>query len=127
MRNNIELASIPAGSTIRVGVPAERPEQAIDALRKLFAEKDNVVSARLGLMEIVYPDGNSVFTYTIGIDCAQDELSTIQQAVATLTTVPEGRWPISVVPSTNQYFSADAIVFFKRNRKSPLRRFFRKN
>lgn len=114
MINRIEDGKLPAGTTIRIGVPAERPEQAIDALVNFLAEKDNVVSARLGLMEILHPDGRSEFTYTMGIQCSVAECETVQQAIETLQTVPAGRWPISVVPPTSQYFSKDAIVFFRK-------------
>jgi hypothetical protein len=49
---------------------------------------ENVVSARLGLTEILYPDGNSEFTYTVGIECSSDEQEAIQQAVEVLRSVP---------------------------------------
>lgn len=115
MENRIELSTIPAGSKIRVGAPAEKPQEAIDALLKLFAEKENVLSARLGLMEIQYPEGRSDFMYTIGIECSANETCTIQEAIETISTVPGGRWPISIVPPTSPYFSGDAIVFYSQN------------
>ena len=129
MKNSIELSTIPAGSKIRVGAPAERPEGAIDALLKLFAGKENVVSARLGLMEIQYPEGGSEFMYTIGIECSADETSTIQEAIDTISTIREGRWPISIVPPASQYFSSEAIVFYSQNtkRKNFLGRLLRRN
>jgi hypothetical protein len=90
MGNRVEEANIPAGATIRIGVPAERhhhptraaragtPAQAaIDTLITLFSQMENVVSARLGLMEILHPDGNSEFTYTVGIQCSSDEEETL--------------------------------------------------
>jgi hypothetical protein len=83
-------------------VPAEKPQAAIDALITFFSEMENVVSARLGLMEILHPDGNSEFTYTVGIQCSSDEQDTIRKAVEVLRTVPAGRWPISIFPPTNQ-------------------------
>jgi hypothetical protein len=117
MSNRIEAANIPAGARIRIGAPAERPQAAIDALIKLFSEKQNVISARLGLMEMLYPDGKSEFTYTVGIQCSSDEQATIQQAVEVLQSAPAGRWPISIFPPTNQYFTKDAVVFFGRANK----------
>ena len=99
-------------------MPTEKPQAAIDALIKLFAEMENVVSARLGLMEILHPDGNSEFTYTVGIQCSSDDEDTIQQAVEVLRSVPAGRWPISIFPPTNQYFTKEAVVFFGRATES---------
>ncbi|MGH9875666.1 MAG: enhanced serine sensitivity protein SseB C-terminal domain-containing protein, partial [Pyrinomonadaceae bacterium] len=64
MSNRAEELNIPAGARIRIGVPAEKPQEAIDALTTLFSEMPNVVSARLGLMEILSPDGTSEFNYT---------------------------------------------------------------
>jgi hypothetical protein len=116
--NRVEEANIPAGATIRIGVPAERPQAAIDALITFFSEMENVVSARLGLMEILHPDGNSEFTYTVGIQCSSDEQDTIRKAVEVLRTVPAGRWPISIFPPTNQYFTKEALVFFGRATES---------
>jgi hypothetical protein len=115
--NRIEATNIPAGARIRTGAPAERPQAAIDALIKLFSERQNVISARLGLMEILHPDGTSEFTYTIGVQCSSDEQATIQQAVEVLQSAPAGRWPISIFPPTNQYFTKDAIVFFGQANK----------
>lgn len=50
MNTRIEATSLPAGTQIRIGPPADKPQEAIDALTKLFSEKDNVLSAGLGLM-----------------------------------------------------------------------------
>jgi hypothetical protein len=118
MSSRVEEGNIPAGATIRIGVPAEKPQAAIDALITLFSQMDNVVSARFGLMEILHPDGNSEFTYTVGIDCSSAEQETIEQAVEVLRSVPAGRWPISIFPPTNQYFTREAIVFFGRATES---------
>ncbi len=129
MSNRIEETNIPAGARIRIGAPAERPQAAIDALIKLFSERQNVISARVGLMEILHPDGKSEFTYTVGIQCSADEQATIQQAVKVLQSAPAGRWPISIFPPTNQYFTKDAIVFFSRatERRSWFARLLRRN
>jgi hypothetical protein len=118
MNNRVEEASLPAGTRIRVGRPADQPQDAIDALIGLFLTKDNVVSAGLGLMEIIYPNGTSEFTYTIGIECSSDEAGTIRQAIEVLQTVPTGRWPISVVPAGSQFFPKDAPVFFDKKTES---------
>ncbi len=112
MSNRIEETTIPAGTTISIGAPAERPQAALDALIKIFSEGQNVISARLGLMEMRYPGGKSEFTYTIGIQCSSDEQTTIRQAAEALQAAPPGRWPISICPPTGQYFTKDAIVFF---------------
>jgi hypothetical protein len=128
MEKRIELTAIPAGSRIRVGAPAERPKEAIDALLALFAQNENVLSARLGLMEIQYPDGRSDFTYTIGIECSGDESSIFAKAIEAVCGVPDARWPISIVPPTPPFFSKEAIVFYKQNRdrKKPFAELLRK-
>ena len=81
MIDRITQANLPAGTSIRIGVPAEQPQEAIAALIKLFSEKDNVFSARLGLMEILRADTPSEFTYTIGIECASGEGDIIKAAI----------------------------------------------
>lgn len=118
MNSRIEESSLPAGTEIRIGPPADKPEQAIQALTKFFSGKDNVLSAGLGLMEVLYPDRRSEFTYTIGIRCSSDEAETIKQAFEVLQTVPSGRWPISVVPSDSQFFPKDVLPFFDRQQET---------
>ena len=115
MKKQIELTTIPAGSRIRVGAPAERPQEAIDVLLELFAQNRNVLSARLGLMEIQYPDGRTEFSYTIGIECSGDDTRIAQKAIQAVSTVPDARWPIVIVPPKAPYFSKDAIVFYIQN------------
>ena len=128
MQKRIEVTTIPAGSTIRVGAPAERPKEAIDALLTLFAQNESVLSARLGLMEIQYPDGRTDFTYTIGIECSGDDASIIEKAIQAVSGVPDARWPISIFPPTTPYFSKEAIVFYKQsaNRMKPFAQLLRK-
>src|SRR5688572_25644325 len=108
MQKRIELTTIPAGSRIRVGAPAESPKEAIDALLALFAQNESVLSARLGLMEIQYPDGRTDFTYTIGIECSVDDATILEKAVEVVSSVTDARWPISIVPPTTPYFSNEA-------------------
>ena len=114
MIDRITQANLPAGTSIRIGVPAEQPQEAIAALIKLFSEKDNVLFARLGLMEILRADTRSEFTYTIGIECASGEGDIIKAAIEALESVTTGRWPISICPVTSQYFTPEAMVFYRR-------------
>jgi hypothetical protein len=103
MSNRIEEATLPAGTKLRVGTPADRPQEAIEACITFFSTKENVVYAGLGLMEVIYPDGKSEVSYTIGIQCSSDEAGTIQQAAEVLLKVPPARWPISIVPAQSQF------------------------
>ena len=112
MSNRIEEATLPAGTKLRVGTPADRPEDAIDALIAFFSTKENVVYAGLGLMEVIYPEGKSEVSYTIGIECSSNEAATIWQASEILQDTPTGRWPLSIVPAKSQFFPNDAIPFF---------------
>lgn len=112
MSNRIEEATLPAGTKLRVGIPADRPQEAIEALIAFFSGKENVVYAGLGLMEVIYPEGKSEVSYTIGIECSSNEAGTIWQASEILQNIPTGRWPISVVPTKSQFFPTDAIPFF---------------
>lgn len=117
MTNRIVEVSVPAGTRMRIGVPAEKPEQAINALVAFFSVTDAVTSARLGLMELLLPEGKSDFSYTVGIEATSDRESIHQKTLDILRSVPGGRWPISVVPVTAQYFTDQAIVFYRRQRK----------
>ena len=118
MVNLIIEGTLPAGTRIRIGVPAECPERAINALVELFSEKTNIIRASLGLMEILHVDGSSEFTYTVGIKCAANEGKTIDEVIKVLQNVPIGRWGISIVPFTNEYLPPDAIVFFDKQKKA---------
>jgi hypothetical protein len=114
MTNRIVEVSVPAGTRMRIGVPAEKPEQAINALVAFFSATDAVTSARLVLMEILLPEGKSDFSYTVGIEAMSDRESIRQKTLDILRSVPGGRWPIAVVPITPQYFTEEAIVFYRR-------------
>ena len=114
MVNRIKRVDLPPGTSIRIGVPGEQPEEAIAALIRVFSEKEDVRSARLGLMEVLAPGKPSEFTYTVGIECASHEEDTVIAAVEALKHVPTGRWPISICPATSQFFTPEAIVFFRR-------------
>jgi hypothetical protein len=123
MSNRIEEATLPAGTEPRVGTPADRPQEAIEALITFFSTKENVVYAGLGLMEMIYPEGKSEVCYTIGIECSSDAAATIQQAAEVLLKVPAARWPISVVPAKSQFFPNDVVPFFgKKPERSWLHR-----
>lgn len=114
MINRITESNLPAGTSIRIGVPAEQPQEAIAVLVRLFSERDDVISARLGLMEILHGNAPSEFTYTIGIECESSEEDIIRLALEVLESVPTGRWPISLAPTTTQFFTPEAIIFFRR-------------
>src|SRR5262245_56122642 len=103
MINRLKEDAFPAGTSIRIGVPAEQPQEAIAALIRMFSERDNVRSAQLGLMEILRPGSTGEFSYTIGIECASHEEETVTAALETLKHVPTGRWPISICPATSQF------------------------
>ena len=117
MSNRAVEVSVPAGTRIRIGVPAEQPEHAVNALVMLFSGSEDVLSARLGLMETLLPDGKSDFSYTIGVEVIADQDNIHRKMLDVLRSVPGGRWPISVVPVTAQYFTDQAIVFYRRQRK----------
>jgi hypothetical protein len=117
MANRIVEISVPAGTRVRIGVPAERPEHAIKALEQLFSETEAVLSAKLGLMEIVHPEGKSDFSYTIGIEASSDQENIERRALEVLSAVSRDRWPISLVPVTTKHFTDQAIVFYRSRRK----------
>jgi hypothetical protein len=65
-------------------------------------------------MEILRVNAPSEFTYTIGIECESGEDDIVKAAIQALQSVPTGRWPISICPATSQFFTPEAIVFFRR-------------
>jgi hypothetical protein len=117
MTNHIVEFTASEDTKIRIGVPATQPKEAIEALIRLFSEMENVLSARLGLMEILHSEGNSIFTYIIGITCTSKQEVVNQQAIEVLQLAHNGDGPICIVPPTEQYFTDEAIVFFKRESK----------
>ncbi|MGO4391884.1 enhanced serine sensitivity protein SseB C-terminal domain-containing protein [Variovorax sp. M-6] len=106
---------IPVGSRVRIGVPAEQPEEAIAALREHLKERKEVDAAFLGLMEVAPPDRNSYFTYTIGLRCTSVNREEEETAVLeVLLRSSIGRWPISLLPLTDTYFTREAICIFEQ-------------
>lgn len=129
MPNKIINGELPAGARIRIGVPNDAPEAAISALKIHFASRPSVLTARLGLMEVLSDENpEGFFTYTIGILCSAPEYidTEITAAMNTITEVPTGRWSISFFPPTETYFTAESIVFYQAKGPSPKRGIFAK-
>jgi hypothetical protein len=129
MSHKIINGELPAGARIRIGVPNEAPETAINALKTHFSSRPLVLSARLGLMEVLNEENaEGFFTYTIGILCSTPEhiYTETTAAMNAITEVPTGRWPISFFPPTETYFTAESIVFFQAKGPSPMRGIFAK-
>lgn len=114
MKNYVLEIDIPTGMRMRFGVPAEQPTLAIAALIELFSRMDNVVSAKLGLMEKVAEEGPGEFSYTVGLECLGNEEHTKGEILRVLQEVPGGRWPIAIVPSS--FLTSEAIVFYARDK-----------
>jgi SseB protein C-terminal domain len=115
MKNHAIEVDIPTGTRMRLGVPAELPTIAIAALVELFSGMDNVVRARLGLMEKVSQEGVGAFSYTIGFECLDNKERTEEEVLHVLQQIPMGRWPIAIVPPN--LLTAEAIVFYTRSEK----------
>ena len=129
MSNKIINGELPAGARIRIGVPNEKPEAAVTALETHFSSRPLVLSARLGLMEVLNDESpEGFFTYTIGILCSATEHSDTEIAAAmnAITEVPTGRWPIAFFSPTESYFTAESIIFYQAKAPSPKRGFFSK-
>ncbi|MDA7419247.1 enhanced serine sensitivity protein SseB C-terminal domain-containing protein [Xenophilus arseniciresistens] len=117
MSNKAIAVSLPSGARIRIGVPAEEPADAISTLRAHFGGRPAVEAAYLGLMEVMPQGSPSFFSYTVGLRCDPSGQAAEDEAVLkVLENVPtgRGRWPISVVPFNNTYFTAEAICFYER-------------
>ncbi len=112
--NKVLEGTFPTGTRVLIGVPAEQPAEALASLRKLFEDLHDVVEARLGLMEVHLPNGESFFTYTLGwqMRCEDEDIS--PKVIETLQQAPMGRWPISIFPLQDAYFTKEAIAFFTR-------------
>ena len=121
MTNKIVKGELPSGSRIRIGVPGESPEEALSVLRTHFLSRPSVMSARLGLMEVV---GDEIqpgfFTYTIGLVCDRPEQWEVEadEAMKMIAPVPTGRWPISFFTLTQTHFTAEAVIFYQRQKQS---------
>ena len=99
---------------VRLSVPEDRPTHALAALVELFVGRPNVVSGRLGLMEVLPEDGPGYFTYAIGVECEGGARKVEHDVRAVLRDLPPERFPITLVPPTARYLTRDAIVFFER-------------
>jgi hypothetical protein len=117
MTSHVVTLEFAKATQVRISGPADRPTEAVGALVELFADCPNVVSARLGLMEVLPEDGDSYFTYVVGIECEGSARSVEQRAAAVLQEVPPGRLPIAFVPPTARFFTRDAVVFYSRKAK----------
>lgn len=118
MTNKIITVDLLAGARIRTGVPNEEPTEAIQALCQHLSSRPAVLSARLGLMQVL-KDGSEdegFFTYTIGIACDSEAQCVTEMNVAmnAIIDLPTGRWPITFFPPINTYFTPESRVFYER-------------
>jgi hypothetical protein len=116
--NKILEGILSAGTHARIGVPAEQPAEAITALRKLFEDLQEVQEARLGLMEVRPSSGEPFFTYTVGWLVQGNGEDISPKVIHVLQRAPMGRWPIAIFPLKDEYFTKEAIVFFKREERA---------
>lgn len=124
MSNKIINSELPVGARIRIGVPNDAPEAVVSALNTHFSSRPQVLSARLGLMEVLSDENSEgFFTYTIGILCSAPEHSDteITAAMNAITKIPTGRWPISFFPPTEAYFTAQSITVYQAEAPTPKR------
>jgi hypothetical protein len=118
MTSHVVTLEFAKATQVRISVPADRPTRALTALARLFADCPNVVSGRLGLMEVLPEDQPSYFTYVIGIECEGGARRVEQKALAVLREAPAGRFPVSIVPPTARFFTREAVVFYSRKARS---------
>ena len=117
MVNAVVTDAIPPGAAIRVGVPNDRPSEALQVLKTHFAKRPAVQKAQLGLMQIVDANGNGPFRFTIGIHCFNpaDREAEERLAINEVLKVALGRWPIAFFPPNGMYFSQQAEVFYEHS------------
>ena len=113
----VEQLTFPIKERIQLGVPEEELVDVIATLAKFFANKNYVTAAHLGSLQILHPEKESRLCYTLGIQCSSDEVGINRHAFEILETMRDAKWPISVLPFTNQYFTKDAITIFRRDPK----------
>lgn len=115
MPSHVIEVEIPVGSKVRIGVPAQQPEQAIAALQTHFRAREAVEAAYLGMMEVSPPNGAPYFTFSVGIRCEASGLAAEERAALdVLVNVPLEQLPISVLPLTDAYFTHEAFRFYER-------------
>jgi len=126
MESHVVTLEFAKATQVRIGAPADRPLEALVALAELFADCPNVVSARLGLMEVLPEDRPSYLTYVVGIECEGGARRVERRALDALQEVQPARLPIALVPPTARFFTRDALVFYSRKARpsSWIRRLF---
>jgi len=113
MNSSVVIFEASESTKIRIGVPSERPEEAISLLLEKLPKLKNVTAARLGLMEILN-ENSSIFTYTIGVEYLLPINKQDEDIQNILKTAKMGRWPISLVESSSKYFTSEAEYFYKK-------------
>jgi hypothetical protein len=115
MPNHFIDFDIPVGSKLRIGVPAEQPEQSISALQAHFLVRKAVEAAYLGMIQVSPPHKEPYFTFSVGIHCDAAAFAEEQSAALdVLFKIPAEQLPVSVLPFTEAYFTQEAIRFYER-------------
>ena len=99
---------------IRLGVPSEKPNLAIEKLTEYFSTQEKVVWAKLGLVELVKSEGAPEFIYAVAFHSDGDRNPVTQEVVSILNASSGGRRPIAIVPPSDMFLTREALVFYKR-------------
>ena len=115
MFNYLAEVDIPIGSKLRIGVPAEQPENSIRVLQSHFLSRQAVKAAYFGMIQVSPPNSEIYFTFSVGILCEEKDFQEEQRsALETLVKVPSEQLPVTVLPFSEEYFTDESILFYER-------------
>jgi len=116
INNKVLEQTFPAGTKVRTGVPADSPDKLLELFNVYFSQHQNIKTARLGLVEFVPPETQSIFCYVIGVDTASDEERALKDLKEIALASPMGRWPVMILSlkSDGHLFTNQALYIYQR-------------
>jgi len=112
--NKVIVLTITKETSVRVGPPAELPDQLIKDLSAEFAKNKNIEFAKISLAQFTPEDSAAFFSYVIGLKVK----GTPEVAISSATTIAKASQklplPVIVVDINQQgnLFTPECVQFF---------------
>ena len=112
--NKVIVLTITKETKVRVGPPAEIPEQLIKDLSIEFAKNKNIELAKISLAQFTPENSDAFFSYVIGLKTKNNSDTAISDASNVTKTSQKLRLPVIVVDIDQQdnLFTPECLQFY---------------
>jgi hypothetical protein len=114
--NRVVDVTFLQSTKVRVGVPAQLPDQLLSDLSIAFTERKEISLAKISLAQFIPPGASPFFSYVVGVSVTGDAASAISFVTEKVKASRPLPIPVVVVDlnQSPQLFTAECPQFFTR-------------